>query len=202
MASLPPGTHLGARLPLPTSQKGPQGTRSGFRSPPLGPSWAAHRVFGSLPGPSNNRSKRKMKMLKFAQFFPQKLSLGELLLIQDPPKRPPLDLIDSPKGLLGPRRGAKNTSWGLAWTLRKSTSKKTQFLHSFPEHREMPIFPRFPAHGGNRTLPKMTIFALWSVPGAPPERVPFSQDRAWTPPKLTFHLLEVPGLLSRRPRGL
>ena len=143
-----------------------------------------------------------MKMLKFAKFFPQKLSLGELLLIQDPPKRPPLDLIDSPKGLLGPRRGAKNTSWGLAWTLRKSTSKKTQFLHSFPEHREMPIFPRFPAHGGNRTLPKMTIFALWSVPGAPPERVPFSQDRAWTPPKLTFHLLEVPGLLSRTPRGL
>ena len=99
-----------------------------FRAHPLDASWAARRVFGSLSGSSKKRSKRKMKMLNFAQCFAQKLSPGELLLIQDPPKRPPLDLIHSTKGLLGPRRGAKNTSWDLSWTLLESTSKKNTIL--------------------------------------------------------------------------
>ena len=66
----------------------------------------------------------------------------------------------------------------------------------------MPIFIRFGAPRGNTTLPNTTIFALPSLPGAPRERVPFSQDRPWTPPKLTFELLEVPRVLSRTPRGL
>ena len=88
-----------------------------FPKPSLDASWAARRVFGSLCGPSKHRSKRKMKVLKFAQYFPQILSPGQLLLIQVPPQRPPLDLIHSTKGLLGPRPGAKNTSWDLSWTL-------------------------------------------------------------------------------------
>ena len=63
----------------------------------------------------------------------------------------------------------------------------------------MPIFPRFPAHRGNGTLPKTTIFALPTLPGAPPERVLFSQDHPGTPPRPTFELLEVPSLSQEGP---
>ena len=56
---------------------------------------------GTPSGPSKNRSKRKTKILKSAQFFKQKSSPGKLLPIQDPPKRAPLDLIHFPKSLLG-----------------------------------------------------------------------------------------------------
>ena len=58
----------------------------------------------------------------------------------------------------------------------KQHHKKTRFLRSFPEHLFLPISIRFPASRGNRTLPKMTIFALPNLPGVPRERVPFSQD--------------------------
>ena len=95
-----------------------------FPRPSLDTSRAARRVIGSLLCPSKKRTKRKMKMFKFAQYFPQNLSPGELLLIQDPPKRPPLDLIHFTKPLLGPRHGAKNTSWDLSWTLLESKKKK------------------------------------------------------------------------------
>ena len=67
-------------------------------------------------GPSTNRKKRKTKILKSAQFFHQKLSPGELLPIQDPPKGPPLDLIKFPEGLLGGPWGAKCISQDPPWT--------------------------------------------------------------------------------------
>ena len=130
------------------------------------------------------------------------MSPGELLPIQDLPKRPPLDLIRSPKGLLRRCQTAVRTFLDHSWTLLESTSKKTRFLHSFSEHREMPSFIRFPAHRGNRALPNTTIFALPSPSGAPRERLPFSQDPPWTPPKLTLELLGVPRDLSRTPNCL
>jgi len=77
---------------------------------PLDTSFAPKHAPRSLSGRPKNRSERKMKMLKFAQFFHQKMSPGELLQIQDPQKGPPLDLISFPEGALGGRRGAKRTS--------------------------------------------------------------------------------------------
>ena len=59
--------------------------------PPFGIPVALPHAPGTPLGPSKNRSKRKTKILKSAKFFHQKSSPGELLPIQDPPKRAPLD---------------------------------------------------------------------------------------------------------------
>ena len=124
----PPPADPGPPRPTLDPPFGVQSDSIDFPKPPLDASWVAERVFGRLSFPSKHRLKRKLKMLKFAQYFPQLLRPSELLLIQDPPKSPPLDRIHSTKGRLVPRRGAKNTSWDPFWTLLESTSKKNTFF--------------------------------------------------------------------------
>ena len=51
-------------------------------------------------GPSTNRSKQKIELLKNTWDFPQKLSPGELLAIQAPPQTGPMDLHTRPEGPL------------------------------------------------------------------------------------------------------
>ena len=96
---------------------GPKKKLIGSLGTPLCASFAPEHAPRTLSGPSTNRKKRKTKILKSAQFFPQNSHLGHLLPIQDPPKGPPLDLIKFPEGLLGGPWGAKCTSQDPPWTL-------------------------------------------------------------------------------------
>ena len=57
-----------------------------------------------------------MELLKSMQDFPQNLSPDVLWPIQDPPKRPPRDLINLPEGTLWGRWGAKPASRDPPWT--------------------------------------------------------------------------------------
>ena len=77
---------------------GPKMKLINFLGPPLGASFAAEHAPRTLSGPPKNRSERKMKMLKSAQEIHQNLSPGELLPIEDPPKRGSMDLIKFPEG--------------------------------------------------------------------------------------------------------
>ena len=99
---------------------GPKKESISLFEPPLGAALAAYRAPGTSSvaalaaehapgtssGPSKNRSERKMKMLIFHWFYHQNLSPDVLLPIQDPPKRPPMDLINFPEGPLESCRGA------------------------------------------------------------------------------------------------
>ena len=111
---IPPGTFglrfRPARAPFVVSRGSffvlgpPSGPQSEFDPPPSAPfeiPVALPHAPGTPSGPSKNRSKRKTKILKSAKCFLQKSSPGELLPIQDPPKRAPLDLIHFPQSLLG-----------------------------------------------------------------------------------------------------
>ena len=89
---------------------GPKMKLINFLGPPLGTSFAAEHAPRTLSGPPKNHSERKMKMLKSAQEIHQNLSPGELLPIQDPPKRGSMDLIKFPEGPLGVCGGARCTS--------------------------------------------------------------------------------------------
>ena len=84
-----PGPPLGAAL-------------AAARAPGIssGAALAAEHAPGTPSGPSKNRSERKMKMLILHWFYLQNLSPDVLLPIQDPPKRPPMDLINFPEGPL------------------------------------------------------------------------------------------------------
>ena len=89
---------------------GPQSELGAPPGPPFGIPVALPHAPGTPSETSKNHSKRKTKILKSAQFFHQKLSPGELLPIQDPPKGPPLDLIKFPEGLPRGSRRAQCTS--------------------------------------------------------------------------------------------
>ena len=95
--------------------RGPKVNLVHLPGPPFGIPVALPHAPGTPSGPSKNRSKRKTEILKPAQFFNQKSSPGELLPIQDPPKRAPLDPCHFPKGLLGNLWSAKRTSRDPPW---------------------------------------------------------------------------------------
>ena len=79
---------------------GPKVNLKNFPGPPLGPSFAPKHASRTLSRPSKKRSGRKMKSSKYVQGFDQNSLPGKLLPIQDPPKWPPLDLINFPEGSL------------------------------------------------------------------------------------------------------
>ena len=79
---------------------GPKVNLKNFLGPPLGPSFALEHTPRTLSRPSKKRSGRKMNSSKYAQDLNQNSLPGELFLIQDPPKRPPMDLINFPEGPL------------------------------------------------------------------------------------------------------
>ena len=79
---------------------GPKVNLKNFPGSPLGPSFALEHTPRTLSRPSKKRSGRKMKSLKYAQDFHQNSLPGKLLPIQDPPKWPPMDLINFPEGSL------------------------------------------------------------------------------------------------------
>ena len=67
---------------------------------PLDAALAPEHASRTASGPSKNRSKQKMELLKNTGDFPQKLSPGELLAIQAPPQTGPMDLHTRPEGPL------------------------------------------------------------------------------------------------------
>lgn len=67
---------------------------------PLDAALAPEHASRTASGPSKNRSKQKIELLKNTGDFPQKLSPGELLAIQAPPQTGPMDLHTRPEGPL------------------------------------------------------------------------------------------------------
>jgi hypothetical protein len=67
---------------------------------PLDAALAPEHASRTASGPSKNRSKQKIELLKNTWDFPQKLSPGELLAIQAPPQTGPMDLHTRPEGPL------------------------------------------------------------------------------------------------------
>jgi hypothetical protein len=67
---------------------------------PLDAALAPEHASRTASGPSTNRSKQRVELLKNTWDFPQKLSPGELLAIQRPPKTGPMDLHTRPEGPL------------------------------------------------------------------------------------------------------
>ena len=112
------------------------GPQSEIDAPPWAPLWnsccSAPRSWDPL-GAFQKSFKRQMKILKSAHFFLQKIRPGELLQIQDPPKRAPLNLIHVPEASLA-ATGASNarlgTLPGAPWkSYRAHFEKKHDFCH-------------------------------------------------------------------------
>ena len=118
------------------------------------------------------------------------------MLIQNPQKGPPLDLINFPDGLLGGRWGSKRTSWDPAWARLEipqvAIVKKCVLLWLY-KIVEAPTYVK----SGAFRAPKSRFSAL-GAPWSPPEAEPFRSRPSRSSPKPT---LELPGPLQIPPRA-
>ena len=171
--------------------------------PPFGIPVALPHAPGTPSEPSKNRSKRKTEILKSAQFFHQKSSPGELLPIQDPPKRAPLDPCHFPEGPLGNFWGTQRTSWDPPWPplrICKTEFKKKTFF--FSKNAETTIFISSRAFRVKRQWSQNHVFHVLGPPWSPPGPEPFFSRPPRGLPKRTLELQGRPEILPRGPRSL